>query len=251
MNLKLIPIIVLLLCLSGGIVFGSVVGKITGEITDADTDQPVVGATVSVKDTDMGAVADQDGIYTVHNVPVGTYTLVITAVGYATVEISNVEVSADLASYHDMAVSSKAADIGKIIKVTAERPMVIKDKTASIQIVRDDELLAMPTRGFEDVVGIQSGVVAAIQSFRGGNRSSREYTNTPELFIRGGRPSEVAFYVDGHSQQDPLTGTSTGNISNNAIKEIAVISGGFPVEYGHVTSGIVNVITQSGGDKLS
>ncbi|MCK4372527.1 MAG: TonB-dependent receptor [candidate division Zixibacteria bacterium] len=251
MNLKLIPIIVLLLCLSGGTVFGSVVGKITGEITDADTDQPVVGATVSVKDTDMGAVADQDGIYTVNNVPVGTYTLVITAVGYATVEISNVEVSADLASYHDMAMSSKAADIGKIIKVTAERPMVIKDKVASIQIVRDDELLAMPTRGFEDVVGIQSGVVAAIQSFRGGNRSRREFTNTPELFIRGGRPSEVAFYVDGHSQQDPLTGTSTGNISNNAIKEIAVISGGFPVEYGHVTSGIVNVITQSGGDKLS
>ena len=36
MNLKLIPIIVLLLCLSGGVVFGSVVGKITGEITDAD-----------------------------------------------------------------------------------------------------------------------------------------------------------------------------------------------------------------------
>ncbi len=251
MNLKLIPIIVLLLCLSGGIVFGSVVGKITGEITDADTDQPVVGATVSVKDTDMGAVADQDGIYTVHNVPVGTYTLEITSVGFATVEISNVEVSADLASYHDMAMSSKAADIGTTIRVTAERPMVIKDKVASIQIIRDDELLAMPTRGFEDVVGIQSGVVAAVQSFRGGNRSRREYTNTPELFIRGGRPSEVAFYVDGHSQQDPLTGTSTGNISNNAIKEISVISGGFPVEYGHVTSGIVNVITQSGGDKLS
>ncbi len=251
MNLKLIPIIVLLLCLSGGVVFGSVVGKITGEITDADTDQPVVGATVSVKDTDMGDVADQDGIYTVNNVPVGTYTLVITAVGYATVEISNVEVSADLASYHDMAMSSKAADIGTIIKVTAERPMVIKDKTASIQIVRDDELLALPTRGFEEVVGIQTGVVAAIQSFRGGNRSRREFTNTPELFIRGGRPSEVAFYVDGHSQQDPLTGTSTGNISNNAIKEITVISGGFPVEYGHVTSGIVNVITQSGGDEYS
>jgi len=251
MKVKLLLIVLVLLCLSGGAVFGSVVGKITGTITDAETGNPVVGATISVEGTSMGAIADEAGVYTILNVPVGTYTLVISSVAYDAVEISNVHVSADLATYQDQAMTEKVTELGVVIRVTAETPLVIKDKVASVQIIKADELLAMPTRGFEDVVAVQSGVVAAIQSFRGGNRSLREYTNTPELFIRGGRPSEVAFYVDGHSQQDPLTGTSTGNISNNAIKEIAVTSGGFPVEYGHVTSGIVNVVTQSGGDKLS
>jgi len=251
MKVKLLPIVLVLLCLSGGAVFGSVVGKITGTITDAGTGNPVVGATISVEGTSMGAIANEAGVYTIFNVPVGTYTLVISAVAYDAVEISNVHVSADLATYQDQAMTEKVTELGVVIRVTAETPMVIKDKVASVQIIKADELLAMPTRGFEDVVAVQSGVVAAIQSFRGGNRSLREYTNTPELYIRGGRPSEVAYYVDGYSQQDPLTGTSTGNIGNNAIKEVAVISGGFPVEYGHVTSGIVNVITQSGSDKFS
>ncbi|MDH3890060.1 MAG: TonB-dependent receptor [candidate division Zixibacteria bacterium] len=250
MRLKLIPITVLLLFLSGSLVFGSVVGKITGEITDGDSDQPVVGATVAVQGTDLGGVADQDGVYTIHNVPVGAYTLVITAVGFANVEISNVEVSADLASYHDMAMSSKAADLGTTIKVTAERPMVIKDKTTTVNIIKRDELLSMPTRGMEQVVGIQNSVVRANSgSFTTRNRGQRpgaESATGQELNLRGGRPSEVAYYVDGFSQQDPLTGASTAKINQNAIKEISVTSGAFSAEYGHVSSGIVNVVTNSG-----
>ncbi|MFH1688211.1 MAG: TonB-dependent receptor [bacterium] len=249
MRLKLIPFITVLLLLLGSTAFGSVVGKITGQVTDKETLDPIVGATVTVQGTTMGAVADAEGMYTILNVQVGTYTLVVSAVGYATLEIANVHVSADLASYQDPMMTTQAADIGTVIKVTAEAPMVIPDKVASVQIITAEEIQAMPTRGFEDVVGIQSGVVAAIQSFRGG-RSNRDQTNSPELYLRGGRPSEVAYYVDGFSQQDPLTGTSTGNVGNNAIKEVSVVAGGFPVEYGHVTSGIVNVVTQSGSDDL-
>lgn len=253
MRLKLIPITVLLLFLSGSLVFGSVVGKITGEITDGDSDQPVVGATVAVQGTDLGGVADQDGVYTIHNVPVGTYTLVITAVGFATVEISNVEVSADLASYHDMTMSSEAADLGTIIRVTAERPMVIRDKTTTVSIIKRDELLSMPTRGMAQLVGIQNSVVRMNSgNFTVRNRGQRdgaESSRSQELNLRGGRPSEVAYYVDGFSQQDPLTGISTTNLSNNAIKEISVTSGALSAEYGYVASGIVNVITNSGGDE--
>lgn len=254
MRLKLIPITVLLLFLSGSLVFASVVGKITGEITDADSDQPVVGATVAVQGTDLGGVADQDGVYTIHNVPVGTYTLVITAVGFATVEVSNVEVSADLASYNDMAMSSKAADIGTTIRVTAERPMIIKDKTTTVSIIKRDELLSMPTRGVEQLVGIQNSVVRMnsgnFTTRNRGQRAGAESSRSQEMNLRGGRPSEVAYYVDGFSQQDPLTGISTNLISNNAIKEVSVTTGALSAEYGYVASGIVNVITNSGTDEF-
>jgi outer membrane receptor protein involved in Fe transport len=220
-------------------------------ITDAQTGEPVVGVTVMVMGTSLGASTDAEGRYSILNVPVGTYTLQISSVGYASIEVSNVAVSADLTTYQSHAMSSEATDIGTTIQVVAEAPMVIPDKVSSVQITKSDEILAMPTRGFEQVVGIQAGVVSAIQQVRGGNRSPRESVNTPELFIRGGRPIEVAYYVDGFSQQDPLSGTSTSAISNNSIQEIAVLSGGFPVEYGHVQSGIVNVVTKSGGEKYA
>jgi len=69
------------------------------------------------------------------------------------------------------------------------------------------------------------------------------------VIIRGGRPNEVAYYVDGFSQQDPLTGVSTTAINGDAIEEIVVQTGGFNAEYGRVNSGAINIITREGGDK--
>ncbi|MFQ5500251.1 MAG: TonB-dependent receptor plug domain-containing protein, partial [Candidatus Zixiibacteriota bacterium] len=122
-------------------------------------------------------------------------------------------------------------------------------KTATISIVKKDQLVALPTRGFEQVVGIQNSVVRskpnAVTRFRGGRESNQQ----GELNLRGGRRSDVAYYVDGFSQQDPLSGISTANISNNAIQEVSIIAGGFPAEYGNVSAGIVNTITSSGSNE--
>ncbi|MFZ1684296.1 MAG: TonB-dependent receptor [Candidatus Zixiibacteriota bacterium] len=252
MMAKRLVIVLPVLCLLAAAVMGATVGKITGVVTDSQTKEPLVGVSVSIVGTTMGASTDQDGRYNILNVPVGTYTLKVSAVGYSNVEIANVEVSADLATYQNQALSSQVTDIGKTISVTAERPLLVKDKTTSINIVKRDDIRAMPTRGFDQVVGLQNSVVRMQRNTNIQTRGQRETANgtASEINLRGGRPSEVAFYVDGFSQQDPLSGVSSANISNNAIKEIAVQSGAFSAEYGHVASGIVQVTTNSGTDKL-
>jgi outer membrane receptor protein involved in Fe transport len=233
------------------LVLGATVGKITGVVTDAQTKEPLVGVSVQIVGTSSGAMSDANGMYTILNVPVGTYTLKMSLVGYAEVQVSNVEVSVDLATYVNQEMSSRVTDLGKTIQVTAERPLVVKDKTTSINVVKRDQLLAMPTRGFEQVVGVQNSVVRMKSNVDLRQRGFREAVGATgaEMNLRGGRPSEVAYYVDGFSQQDPLSGLSTANINNNAIKEVAVTAGAFSAEYGHVSSGIVNVTTNSGTDK--
>ncbi len=250
MKTKLLLVIALLVCLASGTVWSAVTGRISGVIVNSETGQPIPGATVSVVGTSLGGITDVNGKYTVLNVPVDNYTLRISSVGYRTLEVSNVSVSADLATFQDQTLAPTTEALEDVIRVTAESPLIIMDKTASVNIVKRDELLALPTRGFEEVVGIQTGVVQVKPNLGPrGLRGQRESSNVPELNIRGGRPSEVAYYVDGFSQQDPLSGNSTANISNNAIKEVSIVAGGFPAEYGHVASGIVNVTTLSGGTK--
>ncbi len=250
MKLKHLALVLPVLWLLASIAMAATTGKIMGVITDSKTKEPLVGVSVSVVGTTMGAMTGTQGEYTILNVPVGTYALKMSIVGYAEVAISNVQVSADLATYQDQGLSSAVTDIGKTIQVTAERPLVVKDKTTSINIVKREELLSMPTRGFEQVVGIQNSVVRMKSNVDIRQRGQRETVGGggTELNLRGGRPSEVAYYVDGFSQQDPLSGISTANINNNAIKEISVVSGAFSAEYGHVASGIVNVVTNSGSD---
>ncbi|MBD3403463.1 TonB-dependent receptor [candidate division GN15 bacterium] len=252
MKLKRLFAAVALICLLvTGSAWSAVTGSITGVITDAQTNEPLIGVSVAVVGTNLGAVTDENGKYMINNVPVGTYTLRMSAVGFGTLEVSNVGVSADLATYQDQSLSSQAADLNKTIRVTAEAPLVVKDKTTTVDVVSREELLALPTRGFEQVVGIQNSVVRMNSNVDIRQRGGREsLAQGSEINLRGGRPSEVAYYVDGFSQQDPLSGISTANINNNAIKEVSVTSGAFSAEYGHVASGIVNVTTNSGTDEF-
>ena len=251
MKLKLLSSLLLaLMVITATAANASVVGKIKGTITDEETGEPLVGATVAVQGTALGAKANENGEYTVLNVPVGTYTLTVSAVGYAPVEVANVEVSADLAAYINVQLTSTVTDLGTTIKVRAERPLVTPDKTTSISIVDREQLQAMPVQSFEEVIGIQNSVVranaGAFQQRQRGQRARQ--ADGIELNLRGGRPQEVAYFVDGFSQQDPLTGLSTTRINNNAIKEFSVTSGAFSAEYGHVASGVVQLFTNSGGE---
>ena len=250
MKPKFLIVACFIACLLAGPIFGAVTGSITGTVTDSKTKEPLAGVSVSIDGTRMGAKTDMEGRFNVLNVPVGTYVLVFTSIGYARVEVSNVRVSADLATFQNRELEQETKETGKVITVTAERPMIIKDKTTSVNIVDREQLLAMPTRGFEQVVGIQNSVVRMNSNVDVRQRGGREsLASAPEINLRGGRPSEVAYYVDGFSQQDPLSGISTANINNNAIKEVSVTSGAFSAEYGHVASGIVNVTTNAGTDE--
>ncbi|NOY89311.1 MAG: carboxypeptidase-like regulatory domain-containing protein, partial [FCB group bacterium] len=181
MKLKLLGIICVLLFLLTGISFGSVTGKITGVITDAANQQPLIGVTVAVQGTNWGAITDVDGRYNILNIPVGTYTLLITAVGYAKVEVTDVEVHADLATYQNQALTSEVTKLGTTISVKAEAPLIIKDKTSTISIVQKNEIQALPTRGFEQIVGIQNGVVRINSNPTVRPRGGREALNTAEL----------------------------------------------------------------------
>ncbi|MBN2514192.1 MAG: hypothetical protein JXB18_14735, partial [Sedimentisphaerales bacterium] len=72
-----------------------------------------------------------------------------------------------------------------------------------------------------------------------------------QMHIRGGRSSEIAYWVDGVSTTDVFNGSSGVTVENSAIQELQVVSGTFNAEYGQAMSGIVKVITKDGGNKLT
>jgi outer membrane receptor protein involved in Fe transport len=68
--------------------------------------------------------------------------------------------------------------------------------------------------------------------------------------MRGGRESEVQYYIDGMPASNPFNGQNAfENMQNDNVQEMQVISGTFNAEYGDAMSGIVNIVTKKGGDK--
>lgn len=209
-------------------------GKIKGKVTDRESGEVLPGANVTVEGTILGAAADMNGEFIILNVPVGSYTVTASFIGYRPMTISSVRVNADLTTEIDFSLPSEAIEVAGV-EIVAERPLVNKNATNEVHIRSAEEIQSLPIRGFANVVGIQAGVVQV-----GGT-----------LYVRGGRAEEVTYYVDGVYQNNAYNLGRAGDVINNSLEEVQYQAGGFNAEYGFANSGLVHATTKSGGGKLA
>ena len=224
-------------------VFAGTTGKLTGRIVD-EKKQPLPGVNVRIDGQRLGAITDENGEFFVLGVPAGSYTVRVNAMGYAPYSVENVGIAPDFTTTLNATLRTEAVQLEGVV-VDAERPLLQRDATGTTRFLSSEDIQKLPTRGYRDAAAQQTGVV----NFRRQIDSESQNGNT--LIIRGGRPNETAYFVDGFSQQDPLTGTSSTSISNNSIEEVVVLTGGFSAEYGRIMSGAVNVVTREGADEYS
>jgi len=216
------------------VLFGQTTGKIVGTVTDQETGDALPGANVVIEGTSLGAAANVSGEFIILNVPVAAYSIKASFIGYKSVTIQNVRVSIGLTTEANMALPSEAVEVSDVV-IVAERPLVNKNATNEVHIISAEQIQNLPLRGYANVAGLQGGVVQI-----GGT-----------IHVRGGRPEEVQFYVDGVSQNDPFTNNRVGDLISNSIEEVQVQTGGFNAEYGFANSGIIQVITKSGRGNYS
>jgi len=211
-------------------IFASQYGKLTGRIIDKSTREGIPGITVLITGTKIGTKSDVDGNYSILSLPVGTYSIRFSGIGYNILTVNSVAIHSDLTTNLDAQLSPEAVNAEEVI-VTAVRPMLQKDLTASREIKSSDEIKAMPVNNIKDVIHLTAGV-------------------SGENF-RGGRAGEVSYVVDGVNFVDPMTGNSQGDIPPSAIEELSVTTGGFSAEYGNAQSGLVQEEIKEGGPKFS
>ena len=83
---------------------------ISGIVTDAGSGLPLPGATVMLVGTTTGAVTDGDGTYRINDLPLGTYNIQVSFVGYEAVlqpiTLQDADITFDIA----LQVSSQALE---------------------------------------------------------------------------------------------------------------------------------------------
>ena len=68
-------------------------GTIRGTIKDKNTAEILIGATIQIEGTTLGAASDVNGTYKISNIPVGSYTLKANLIGYEAQSKFNIAVS--------------------------------------------------------------------------------------------------------------------------------------------------------------
>ncbi|PKK82945.1 MAG: hypothetical protein CVT49_11170 [candidate division Zixibacteria bacterium HGW-Zixibacteria-1] len=207
-------------------------GKIAGIVEDERTGEPIPGATIRITGYDVATQTDLDGEYFIINLPAGTYSVMVSIIGFQTIEKENVRVLMDLTTPVDFTLQQVEVPLKRLVRVYAERPPIQKDLTASRTIMTADRLNYTPNNlTVQSVISNMAGTIVD------------HYNN---LHVRGGRAGTITYLYDGFSVQDPFAGNSGIRIMPDALEEINLTSGGFPAEYGDALSGIVNVVTREG-----
>ena len=212
------------------LMFAGTTGKISGKVVD-ENNQPLIGCNIVVKGTSLGAATNIKGEYFILNIPPGKYDLTASMIGYGTVTVKGTLVMVDLTAKTNFFLKPETIE-GDVITVTAEKPTVRLDQTSMSAVVSSEDIENLPVTDVGDVIELQAGIV---RDPNGG------------FHVRGGRSSEVSFWVDGVATTDSYDGSSGLEIENAGIQEVQVISGTFNAEYGQAMSGIVNVVTKDGG----
>ena len=176
------------------------------------------------------------GNYAIPALTPGEYSIKVSYIGFETKLFTGIVVTDGQTTMLNVDLQEAVLSTDDEIVIIGEKPLLDVEGAKSSFSISREQLEAAPLRDAQDAVATQVGVV-------------RDPTG---LYIRGGRAEETGFIVDGVSAKDPLAGTGFGlDLGSNSFSEIEVTTGGVGADVGDVTSGVVSVQTQDGGDTYS
>jgi outer membrane receptor protein involved in Fe transport len=239
---------VVLLCLTSVMAFGQ--GIVSGSISGTVVDQQgaaVVGAKVVAKDPatnrEFTGTTNEVGLYRISGLPVGTYSLTITAPNFSGVSFKDVVVN----SNRDTALAATQLKVGgENVAVTVEDAApIIETSTSQVASSFDAKKFAEIPVGagnFDRLALLIPGVANNTDSGFGN-------TNGADLSVNGQRTRSNNFQLDGQSNNDNSVSGPQVFINNpDLIAEFQVVTNNFSAEYGRNMGSVVNYVTKSGSN---
>ncbi len=225
--------------------------SIQGTVTD-QSGAAVPGAEVQVKNTGTGATqtvtSDASGRFNAADLPVGSYELQASKMGFSTVVRRGVTLAVGTQSVVDFSLP-----VGQQTQtVTVEGAAVQVDTTtSSVGNVTDQKAMSdlpLNGRGFEQLVELAPGVSTMAQG-SGAYISFGMQGRAPEYSIAGSRPVGQQLLLDDESLENfwgkgmsSVVGTSLGV---EAIGEFQTLTSTYTAQFGG-NGGVINAVSKSG-----
>lgn len=182
-----------------------------------------------------------DGKFSIKNIPVGSYQIRASAIGYSSRIKSDLIVSTAKPSVVEFELLETVIEI-EAITVTSDLFQTAPTEVNSITNFSYEEIRRAPG-GFEDVVRALSVLPGVAIADPGRN----------DLIVRGGAPSENLFLVDGmvvpninHFGSQGATGGPLSFVNLDFVEESSFSTGGFSAIYGDKLSSVLQIKLQDG-----
>jgi hypothetical protein len=213
-------------------------GNIRGFVYTKDNGEPALFTNVYLKGTSMGIATDINGFFSITKIKAGTYTLVVTYLGYDTVTEA-IAVAANQIVNKKVFLNKSTIQLTEVV-ATGEQQAKKENTRVSVMRIDPTEIKKLPSIGQPDLA--QYLQVLPGVTFTGDQGG--------QLYIRGGSPVQNKVLMDGAIIYNPFHSIGLFSVfDNDVIKNADVYTAGFGAEYGGRTSSVMDITTRDGNKK--
>lgn len=210
---------------------------LSGTISDSGTTETLIGASVYIKELQIGVSTNEYGFYSI-SVPKGTYTVQISYVSFGTIE-ETVKLDANLKKNYNLSSDSK--ELEEVVVSGDKRRVDIRTPQMSMNRLSASEIKKMPV-----VLG-EVDVIKSLMQLPGVTNSGE---GSSGFNVRGGAADQNLILLDEAMLFNSSHLFGFFSVFNaDAIKEIKLYKGGIPARYGGRLSSVLDIYQKEGNKK--
>ncbi len=211
--------------------------SISGHVRDAASGEALIGANVYVRETMKGTATNVYGYY-VLNLPVGTHTIVMSFIGYEE-QVQVVDLKGDMVLNIE---ARPKAIMGKEVEVIGERGANNTEGTQMGTVELDvQRLTTLPA-----LLG-EVDILKTIQYLPGVQNNGEGNSG---FYVRGGGPDQNLILLDDATVYNASHLFGFFSVFNaDAVRNIELIKGGMPANYGGRISSVLDITMKEGNSK--
>lgn len=196
---------------------GTIMGYVYGP--DSTTVMPFATVYIDYNGSKLGVQSGLDGKYKISAVKPGTYNLHAELSMNGKASITGVNVYSESIAKQNLYLSGN--DTLTVVVVRADK------------LLKDDHISTISLADIKNSPNIQNPKQMVVDM-----NSDVKLDQNNQMIIRGSRPGDVVYFVDGVKQRDMQS------IPGAAISSMSVYTGGIPAKYGDTTGGVVIMNTK-------
>lgn len=232
----------------------TITGSVTGTVSDS-SGALISGATATLVNKATGSVSTANsngsGVYSIPFLPLGAYSLTISAPGFKSAQLRPFTLEAGQTARLDAALT--IGSVGETVAVTSAAPILnTQDATLATTITSAmTRELPLPANNPAALGLLMPGAVQPNPgSLDNVGRASANGSYDNSFEVNGNRQQTNNFTLDGQDLNEAIDNTISYTPNREAIGEVKIISGNGTAEYGNANGGQFVMITKSGTNKL-
>jgi len=227
-----------------------VTASIVGTVTDP-SGAPVKGAKVTATDADRGTVWTADtndtGAYNLLRLPVGSYSVKVTAPGFQTVQQATFTLVLNQTARLD--VHMTVGRVNETVEVSSAPPVLQTESTEVSTLIDAATVTSVPLAGRNYLQLALLAPGTTTNNPRGINEP-QNLDNGSRPFINGNREQANQYFLDGILNSEDKNNETSYQPNVDAVQEFNVITQNPSAEFGDFEGGVVSVSTKSGTNKF-